>query len=298
MPTTVFQVSGIGGNYTISRDSVGYVWTFPIVSGSVIPTSGVAVTSASFNFTNITTLSSVRQARIDKENVGMVAGPFAVSSGLDSSPFTVGCTTDISYYAGISSIQLRVRGNGTGGTTGSCFSIRSACVMTLTVNWDYTTSSWVNVGGTWRKAIPWINIGGAWYKAIMWENIGGTVSGLSVEVGSGTAFINGRIAVIKTAKTLTLDASTTNRMDRIILRLDVQNRTLTLEVLKGTSATAPTLTQTENTYEISLAKVLVPANSVETVLTDEREYAYNPTQAMVKMNAITSGAEYVYAVYA
>ncbi len=125
-----------------------------------------------------------------------------------------------------------------------------------------------------------------------------SVNGLSVEVGTGTAFVNGRIGVIKSAKSLSLDASTTNRMDRIILKLDVLNRTLTLEVLKGTSATAPELTQNANVYEISLAKVLVPANSVETVLTDERAFTYNPTQVVEMMNAILNGTDYVYAVYA
>jgi len=125
-----------------------------------------------------------------------------------------------------------------------------------------------------------------------------SVNGLAVEVASGVAFINGRIAVVKTTKSLTLDASSTNRMDRIVIRADLQNRTITLEVLKGSSATAPALTQTENIYEITLAKILVPANSTATVLTDERVFTYTPTQAVDKMNAITSGTDFVYAVYA
>ncbi len=173
MPTTQFQVSGIGGNFGIARDGTGYVWTFNLVSGSVIPSSGVKVTSASFTFSNITTTDTQRQARIDKENIGMIAGPFAALSGLDSAPMTVNCITDVSYYSGINSIQLRVRGNGTGGNTGQCFSIRAACVMTLTVNWEYETSEWVNVGGVWKKGLAWVNVGGVWKRGYMWANDGG-----------------------------------------------------------------------------------------------------------------------------
>ena len=64
------------------------------------------------------------------------------------------------------------------------------------------------------------------------------------------------------------------------MRLDtVTNLKISIEVLTGTPAaepTAPTLTQTASTYEISLAQVLVAAEATsvnDANITDEREYA-------------------------
>ena len=72
---------------------------------------------------------------------------------------------------------------------------------------------------------------------------------------------------------------------------------MTVEIKQG-GATAPTLTQNENIWEVSLAEITVPASGVSTTLKDERTFFYTPTQTMDKMNAITSGSDYVYAVYA
>ena len=68
-----------------------------------------------------------------------------------------------------------------------------------------------------------------------------------------------------------------NRIDRIILRLDYQERKITMVKLIGTAAStpaAPDLTRDENQYEISLAQVLIQAGAAEigsTDITDERE---------------------------
>lgn len=124
-----------------------------------------------------------------------------------------------------------------------------------------------------------------------------SLDGLNVTVGTGAAFIQGRLAGITSAKALTVSSTGSAHKDRVILKLDVENRVITVEVKQGTS-TPPALTQTALVYEISLAQVSVPATGVETSLTDERIYFYNPTKVMDKMNAITGGTEYVYAVYA
>ena len=68
-----------------------------------------------------------------------------------------------------------------------------------------------------------------------------------------------------------------NRIDRIILRLDYQDRTITLVKLIGTAAStpeAPALTRDDEYYEISLAQVYITAAATEILaddITDERE---------------------------
>lgn len=120
-----------------------------------------------------------------------------------------------------------------------------------------------------------------------------TVNELTVTVDTGIAFAEGRIGQIKSAKTLTLDAATANRTDTIIMRVDVANRNVSLNVLKGST----TLTQTELVYEIPLAEIAVTTGGATTV-TDKRAFIYTPKQVMEKMNGITSGSETVYARYA
>lgn len=167
--TTTFQIGPMGGNYTISRDSVGYVWDFPLISGPVIPASGVVIQSSGLYFTNINRTSNQRQARVDKENVGIVAGPFVTLGDGSYGYLYLDCTLNPSYYSGISSIALRIRGNGTGGADGTCFSIRSDCYITLTVVWEYETSVWDRDGAVWRKSINWCRDGAVWRKSIQWQ---------------------------------------------------------------------------------------------------------------------------------
>lgn len=124
-----------------------------------------------------------------------------------------------------------------------------------------------------------------------------SVDGLNVNIATGKAFINGRYGEITTIKNLEVVSTGSIHIDRVILKLDVTARKITVEVKQG-AATPPTLTQNETTYEMSLAKITVPASGINTVLTDERTYFYKPTQVMEKMNNITNGTEYVYAVYA
>ena len=125
-----------------------------------------------------------------------------------------------------------------------------------------------------------------------------TATGLSVSVATGMAFIQGRVGQAKTAKALTVDAAATARIDRIILRVNVPTRKVTLEVLKGSSGTTPpALTQTASIWELSLARILIPAGSTATVVTDERRMLYSSTEVMETMEQIMSGAAYVRAVY-
>ena len=123
------------------------------------------------------------------------------------------------------------------------------------------------------------------------------LNGLTATVKTGSAFVQGRYGEINTAKNLTFTSTGSVHIDRIILKLDIINRLFTVEIKQGSSV-APALTQTQAVWEIPLASVTVPASGVNATLADERNFFYKPTQVMEKMNAITGGTEFVYAVYA
>lgn len=108
---------------------------------------------------------------------------------------------------------------------------------------------------------------------------------LAVRIKTGWAYVHGfwyhnTSLLTKSLSTADLDHP---RIDRIVLRLDTTDDfEITIEVLKGTPVAepeAPTLTQTDATYEISLAQILVGADvsSVNDAnITDEREFAAIP----------------------
>lgn len=110
----------------------------------------------------------------------------------------------------------------------------------------------------------------------------GDSSGMQVKLKTGEAWVDGFKYKNSAEMTLAISAAhaTLGRIDRIILRLDISNNTLTVVVLAGTPAAspaAPALTQSlTGTYEISLAKITVGA-AVSTItsgnVTDERTYS-------------------------
>lgn len=103
-------------------------------------------------------------------------------------------------------------------------------------------------------------------------------TGMTVSVSAGTGMIKGHMAWAETAESLTLDDATTlNRIDRIVLRLDYLNREIVAAVVKGTPASspeAPALTRDSDAYELALADVYVGA-SVTSIsqanITDQRQ---------------------------
>lgn len=108
----------------------------------------------------------------------------------------------------------------------------------------------------------------------------GDSSGMQVKVKSGSAhiegfYVNNSAEVIKSIST---SDPTNPRIDRVILKLDRTANTITLEVKTGTPAgspVAPTLTQADPTWEMTLAQVYVGAG-VSTItsgnVTDERTF--------------------------
>jgi hypothetical protein len=112
---------------------------------------------------------------------------------------------------------------------------------------------------------------------------------MSVIVESGEGWINGFWYQNTTDLVKTLGAADPDddRIDRIVLRLDtVTNLKISVEVLEGTPAgspSAPSLTQTASTYEISLAQVLVEAgvtSVADAKITDERDWVESGNNAV------------------
>lgn len=111
--------------------------------------------------------------------------------------------------------------------------------------------------------------------------VGETGTGLSTVVSPGLAMIKGYVYSLAddggAAKILQHQASDASpRIDRVVLKLNTNDRTITMYVKKGTAAVspvAPTLTRSGGVYEISLAKVAIRAGaeSIEASdVTDER----------------------------
>ena len=91
-------------------------------------------------------------------------------------------------------------------------------------------------------------------------------SGMTVQVLAGSAYINGRIFASDEAHSLTLETAnaTLSRIDRIVLRLNLESRLIELDVLTGTPTTnpvAPALTRTTTIHELGLANIIVAAGA-------------------------------------
>lgn len=127
-----------------------------------------------------------------------------------------------------------------------------------------------------------------------------TSNGLALTIKTGVCFVNGRYGNLKTSKTLTLDAAATGskRYDLIVARATTATRQVSIEVKQGTAAGAPTLTQTEDVYEIPLYEAEITSGTASVALTDRRNIIYTPTEVMEELNKLKSGDEYIYAVYA
>lgn len=108
-------------------------------------------------------------------------------------------------------------------------------------------------------------------------------SGMAVKVGTGAAFVQGRmLEVYDQAETLPVTAAhaTNPRIDRVVMRVDLSTaqRRAYLAVKTGTPAAtpaAPLLQQDSTVWEMGLAQVRVPAGATGIVaedITDERAF--------------------------
>lgn len=103
-------------------------------------------------------------------------------------------------------------------------------------------------------------------------------SAMSVTLPSGRAWINGYHYRNDGDMTLTIDNAdgVLNRIDVVVLRWDVNARSITAQVIKGTPASnamAPAITRTVEQYDLKLAEISIPAGTTaisQALITDTR----------------------------
>ena len=106
-------------------------------------------------------------------------------------------------------------------------------------------------------------------------------TGMTVNLGTGQAMVYGHWCQndASAAQTITTADPTNPRIDRVVLKHDVTAKTVSVVVKAGTPApspTAPGLTQTPSTWEMSLCQIAVGAGVTSISsgnVTDERVYA-------------------------
>lgn len=103
--------------------------------------------------------------------------------------------------------------------------------------------------------------------------LGCIVSGDNVIVNKGYAVVKGFYMYSDADTTLTIDRDVNyNRIDRIVVRLNLSTKRVTLERKKGiagSSPIVPVLQRDNLIYELSLCQILVPRTGALTI-TDER----------------------------
>ena len=103
-------------------------------------------------------------------------------------------------------------------------------------------------------------------------------SGMAVTLPAGRAWINGYHYRNDAPITLPIDNAdgTLNRKDTIVLRWDVNVRSITAQVLKGTPASspvAPTIVRSAEQYDLKVAEISIPAGTTaitQSLITDTR----------------------------
>ncbi|HAK44061.1 MAG TPA: hypothetical protein DCM59_16930 [Clostridium sp.] len=96
------------------------------------------------------------------------------------------------------------------------------------------------------------------------------VSNTQIKILPGSACINGYL-YLNTAELTKTITSTVAKVNRVILRLDIVNRILSIVIVEGTATAPPTLTRNSSVYELSLAKITIKNNTV--TVEDERGQA-------------------------
>lgn len=91
-----------------------------------------------------------------------------------------------------------------------------------------------------------------------------------VEISEGSACINGYLYLNTTALTKAIAVGST-RQDRVVLKLDLINRVMSIVVKQGTTSAPPALQRDTSTYELSLAKILI--SGIDFSIVDERQDA-------------------------
>lgn len=106
----------------------------------------------------------------------------------------------------------------------------------------------------------------------------GNTDDMSVNVSVGSANINGYRYDNDAIKTLSIENAdgVLSRIDNIVIRLDLTNRNITTQVIKGSFAenpVAPELARSSTVYDLRIAKISIPAGTTtitQDLITDTR----------------------------
>lgn len=96
------------------------------------------------------------------------------------------------------------------------------------------------------------------------------VSNTQIKILLGSACINGYL-YLNTTELVKVITSSVNKVNRVVLRLDIVNRILSIVIVEGTATAPPNLTRNNSVYELSLAKIVIKNNTV--IVEDERGQA-------------------------
>lgn len=88
-----------------------------------------------------------------------------------------------------------------------------------------------------------------------------------IKVLPGSGCINGYLYLNSAQLEKSIDTAT-DRIDRVVLRLNLNDRTLNIAISKGTISAPPNITQNNLIHEISLAQIIIKNNSI--AIQDER----------------------------
>ncbi len=125
---------------------------------------------------------------------------------------------------------------------------------------------------------------------------------MTISVATGNANINGYS--YENTESLTLDIneadSELDRIDSVIVRLDLTNRQITTQILEGQYATTPSqpsITRTGTIYDLRLANILVSAGSTRITTEDITDTRFgadcgNVTQAVLELDTSEIFAQY------
>lgn len=102
-----------------------------------------------------------------------------------------------------------------------------------------------------------------------------TISGFNLKVSSGFAYVRGYMYKNDADINFTLDSADNvlDRIDRIVLKLDIVNRVMNIKLKKGTmgsNPSPPTLVDDTSVKELPIAQIRINKNTTTGIITDER----------------------------
>ena len=130
---------------------------------------------------------------------------------------------------------------------------------------------------------------GSYFKGLIsngvFQNVGKAFivkagSGMTINVGSGKAYINEKWIENDNTANYNIDASDSayDRIDVVVIRLNNTSRTIEIKILKGSATTSPEaqgITRNSSIYDLKLAEIRVKANATSITTANITDYRAN-----------------------